>query len=143
MQKKRHIIMQNNKKNMNSKRAYKFRLYPDFKRNTSKERSSCGNIQDMPLSERTYLCNRCGMQLDRDINASINILDRATLGQRGSHAQGENRQYISTGNANGLEELRTDPAHSGKPTCFSGGRMSHAYKDCGWRTWVARSIQYG
>ncbi len=99
---------------MNSKRAYKFRLYPDFKRNTSKERSSCGNIQDMPLSERTYLCNRCGMQLDRDINASINILNKAALGQRGSHAQGENRQYISTGNANGLEELRTDPAHSGE-----------------------------
>ena len=99
---------------MNSKRAYKVRFYPDFKRDTPKECGSCGNIQDMPLSERTYLCNRCGMQLDRDINASINILNKTALGQRGSHAQGENRQYISTGNANGLEELRTDPAHSGE-----------------------------
>ena len=54
---------------MNSKRAYKVRFYPDFKRDTPKECGSCGNIQDMPLSERTYLCNRCGMQLDRDINA--------------------------------------------------------------------------
>ncbi len=58
-------------------------------RNTSKECSNCGNIQDMPLSKRTYICNRCGMQKDRDINAAINILKRATLGQRGSHAQGE------------------------------------------------------
>lgn len=58
-------------------------------RNTSKECSSCGNIQEMPLSERTYICNRCGMTMDRDVNASRNILNRATLGQRGSHAQGE------------------------------------------------------
>jgi putative transposase len=80
-------------------------------RNTTRECSNCGNIRDMPLSVREYNCNGCGMQLDRDINASINILKRATLGQRGSHAQGENRQYIPTGNANGLEELRTDKTH--------------------------------
>ena len=62
----------------------------------------------MPLSERTYICNRCGMQKDRDINASINIRNRATLGQRGSHAQGENvrPQQEAT-----LEELRTDKTH--------------------------------
>ena len=54
-------------------------------RNTSKECSNCGNIQDTPLSIREYNCSRCGMQLDRDVNASINMLNRATLGQRGSH----------------------------------------------------------
>ena len=81
-------------------------------RNTSKTCSNCGNIQDMPLSERTYNCQRCGMSKDRDINASINILHMATtLGQRESHAQGEDRKYIPTGNANGLEELRTDKTH--------------------------------
>jgi putative transposase len=78
-------------------------------RNTSKECSNCGNIQEMPLSKRTYICNRCGMQKDRDINAAINILHRAaTLGQRGSHAQGEDvrpqREAV-------LEELRTDKTH--------------------------------
>ncbi len=36
------------------------------------------------------------------------------LGQRESHSQGENRQHIPTGNANGLEELRTYPANTGK-----------------------------
>ena len=78
-------------------------------RNTSKTCSNCGNIQEMPLSERTYNCQRCGMSKDRDINASINILHRATtLGQRGSHAQGENvRPYQRAG----LEELRTDKTH--------------------------------
>ena len=83
-------------------------------RNTSKECSNCGNIQEMPLSIREYNCSRCGIRLDRDINASINIFKRATLGQGESHAQGENRQYISTGNANGLEELRTYPANAGE-----------------------------
>ena len=78
-------------------------------RNTSKECSNCGNIQEMPLSERTYNCRRCGMSKDRNINASINILHRATtLGQRESHAQGENvrPQREAT-----LEELRTDKTH--------------------------------
>ena len=78
-------------------------------RNTSKECSNCGNIQEMPLSERTYICNRCGMQKDRDINAAINILHRAaTLGQRGSHAQGEN---VRPHQEAVLEELRTDKTH--------------------------------
>ena len=90
-------------------------------RNTSKTCSDCGNIQDMPLSKRTYTCNRCGMQMDRDINASINILNRATLGQRGSHAQGEN---IRPQQGAILNELRTYPANAGKPTTFSRWRMS-------------------
>ena len=82
--------------------------------NTSKTCSNCGNIQEMPLSQRQFNCDRCRLQLDRDTNASINILKRATLGQRGSHAQGENRQYLPAGNATGLEELRTDPATAGE-----------------------------
>ena len=81
-------------------------------RNTSKECSNCGNIMDMPLSIREYNCNRCGMRLDRDINASINILHRATtLGQRGSHAQGEN---VRPQQEAPLEELRTYPAFAGE-----------------------------
>ncbi len=77
-------------------------------RNTSKECSNCGNIQEMPLSKRTYNCQRCGMSKDRDINASINILKRATLGQRESHAQGEN---VRPQQEAVLEELRTDKTH--------------------------------
>ncbi|MHB1565078.1 MAG: RNA-guided endonuclease InsQ/TnpB family protein [Leptospirillum sp.] len=36
--------------------------------------SSCGHRQKMPLSTRTYRCPCCGMEKDRDYNASLNIL---------------------------------------------------------------------
>lgn len=44
------------------------RFYP-----SSKTCFSCGNIQDMPLKERTYNCCGCGRSIDRDLNASINL----------------------------------------------------------------------
>ena len=40
---------------------------------STKTCSCCGQIQDMPLSIRTYECNSCGLVLDRDCNAAINI----------------------------------------------------------------------
>ena len=94
-------------------RAYKFRIYLDA-RDTTQECSSCHYIKKgeerLTLEDRTYHCNVCGMAMDRDVNASINILHRATtLGQRGSHAQGEivrpQREAL-------LEELRTYPANN-------------------------------
>ncbi|WP_225624106.1 zinc ribbon domain-containing protein [Thermoanaerobacterium thermosaccharolyticum] len=42
---------------------------------TSKICSNCGNMKDMNLSKRVYKC-KCGMELDRDINSSINIFNR-------------------------------------------------------------------
>lgn len=35
--------------------------------------SSCGHQQKMALDERTYICPECGMVMDRDVNAAINI----------------------------------------------------------------------
>ncbi|MDE1824037.1 MAG: transposase [Candidatus Micrarchaeota archaeon] len=59
--------------------------------NTSRTCSGCGNVQEMPLSERTFNCKKCGMSKDRDLNASINILHKATTaGLAGSHASGDN-----------------------------------------------------
>jgi putative transposase len=55
-------------------------------KDTSKTCSECGNVQDMPLSERTFHCQKCGMSKDRDLNASINIFKKATSGQGESHA---------------------------------------------------------
>lgn len=43
---------------------------------TSMECSVCGNIQAMPLSQRTYNCSECGNVMDRDHNAATNILQR-------------------------------------------------------------------
>jgi putative transposase len=40
---------------------------------SSKQCSSCGVQQAMPLCIRRYLCDSCGLDLDRDFNASINI----------------------------------------------------------------------
>jgi putative transposase len=40
---------------------------------TSKQCSSCDQLQEMPLCVRRYACKSCGLDLDRDLNASINI----------------------------------------------------------------------
>ena len=56
-----------------------------------------------------------GMQSDRDINASINILNRGRAGLARTNAQGDICLYTPTGNASGVEELRTYPACAGKP----------------------------
>ena len=41
---------------------------------TSQTCSACGHRQKMPLSERIFDCSCCGLHLDRDLNASKNIL---------------------------------------------------------------------
>lgn len=40
---------------------------------TSKTCSKCGCIQEMPLSKRIFNCSNCGISIDRDLNASLNI----------------------------------------------------------------------
>lgn len=41
---------------------------------SSKTCSSCGNIKkDLKLSDRTYRCDCCGLVIDRDFNASLNV----------------------------------------------------------------------
>ena len=45
------------------------RFYP-----SSKTCSCCGGIEpDLTLSDRWYACDHCGMEMDRDLNAAINI----------------------------------------------------------------------
>ena len=41
---------------------------------TSQECSQCGHRQVLSLSDRTYTCPCCGVVLDRDLNASLNML---------------------------------------------------------------------
>jgi len=41
---------------------------------TSQDCSRCGHRQHMPLSERVFKCPCCGLELDRDYNAALNIL---------------------------------------------------------------------
>ena len=45
------------------------RWYP-----SSKTCHKCGHIKkDLKLSDRTYRCDECGLMIDRDVNASINL----------------------------------------------------------------------
>jgi len=45
------------------------RFYP-----SSKTCSKCGSVKDkLSLSERTFICPECGYEIDRDLNASINL----------------------------------------------------------------------
>ncbi|MGA9379330.1 MAG: RNA-guided endonuclease TnpB family protein [Phormidium sp.] len=44
------------------------RFYP-----SSQLCSCCHHRQKMPLSKRTFKCGNCGVELDRDLNASINL----------------------------------------------------------------------
>ncbi|WP_438822890.1 zinc ribbon domain-containing protein [Nostoc favosum] len=57
---------------------------------TSQKCSSCGVIVKKSLYHRTHVC-KCGCVLQRDHNASINILNigkQTTVGQTGSNATG-------------------------------------------------------
>ncbi len=58
-------------------------------KDTSKECSGCHSLTEKSLWERTHVCPACGLILDRDINAAINILTRATAGMAGSNACGD------------------------------------------------------
>jgi len=45
------------------------RFYP-----SSKTCSGCGHIKkDLKLKDRTYVCPECGLEIDRDLNAAINL----------------------------------------------------------------------
>jgi len=56
-------------------------------RYTSQECSGCGHRQKMPLAVRVYQCPSCGLVIDRDHNAALNISGRA--GQARINACGE------------------------------------------------------
>ena len=45
------------------------RFYP-----SSKTCCNCENKKELKLIDRVYNCEKCGISIDRDINASINIL---------------------------------------------------------------------
>lgn len=47
------------------------RFYP-----SSKTCSCCGNIKsNLKLNDRVYICDKCGLKIDRDINAAINLMN--------------------------------------------------------------------
>jgi putative transposase len=64
------------------------RVHPAY---TSQDCSQCGHRQKMPLSERVFRCPCCQAVLDRDHNASLNIL-RLGLGLQAVGSTPRNRR---------------------------------------------------
>lgn len=46
-------------------------------KDTTKECNKCHYIMKLPLWVREYNCPQCGLRIDRDYNASLNVVDRA------------------------------------------------------------------
>ena len=67
---------------------------------STKRCSACGSMKNMELSDRVYECG-CGLKINRDLNASLNLLSLATR----ESACGEHR-YI------GLDEAGSELARS-------------------------------
>ncbi len=57
---------------------------------SSKRCSQCGHIQaTLDLGTRVYICDHCGLTIDRDLNAAINLEQLATGSSPESYACGE------------------------------------------------------
>ena len=57
---------------------------------SSKTCSGCGHIKvDLKLSDRTFVCPMCGLVIDRDWNAAINLEKYPTVSSTGSNACGD------------------------------------------------------
>jgi len=69
-------------------------------KNTSKMCCKCGKLQDMPTNIRLYKCNSCNNIIDRDYNASINILAKgkglAFVGEEWLHSLMNQEAITST-----------------------------------------------
>lgn len=64
-------------------------------KNTSKKCSRCGYInKKLSLNDRIFKCPKCGLEIDRDYNAALNILN-AGLGQPKVPVEGKPLLYIS------------------------------------------------
>ncbi|GHJ47107.1 transposase [Catellatospora sp. TT07R-123] len=79
---------------------------------SSKTCSSCGAAKPkLPLQERTYRCEHCGLRIDRDLNAAINLkqyVDRS--GRQTQNGRGADRKTAPVA-AGGCEA--TTPHHHG------------------------------
>ncbi|MEK6865029.1 MAG: RNA-guided endonuclease TnpB family protein, partial [Thermoproteota archaeon] len=59
------------------KLEYKCKLFVEVpSRNTTIDCSSCGNKVPKSLAVRIHRCDKCNLVIDRDYNASINILQK-------------------------------------------------------------------
>ncbi len=78
------------------------RFYP-----SSKTCSSCGAKKPLlKLSERTFVCEKCGAVIDRDFNASLNL---AKLGSSSLNLEPPNKRGLPVEGLRGHLDTGTDP----------------------------------
>jgi len=71
---------------------------------SSKLCSNCGHKkEELKLSERVYVCESCGVEIDRDLNAAIN-LKLYTVSSTGINASGEDKVHASNSRWSSLKE---------------------------------------
>jgi putative transposase len=89
---------------------------PNF---TSQDCSACGTRVQKSLSVRTHVCHQCGMVLDRDHNAALNILDKAsrTVGQTGT-------AMVATTIGNASGQKTSTAVSSGRVRKSAGGKKN-------------------
>ena len=106
-------------------------------RDTTQKCSRCHNIKRgsemLTLKDKIYHCNVCGLVIDRDENASINIRDKSLNSQSSnfdnsvvksraglarSHAQGDMTSAMQQASKSQIEELRTYSANAGEAPTF-------------------------
>ncbi len=74
--------------------------------------SRCGNVKaDMDLSERIYVCENpvCGLVIDRDLNAALNLVALAKSGNQ----PGPYREFLGKGETPVEREALADPSQDG------------------------------
>jgi len=76
-------------------------------KNTTQECSNCHRIVEKQLSDRIHHCPFCGLNIDRDLNAALNILIRATQGHCGSNACGDQASTLLEDRACMVKEAGT------------------------------------
>lgn len=97
------------------------RWYP-----SSKTCSECGAVKaKLSLSERVYRCDACGLSIDRDLNAAINIKVAGSAPETQNARGGDiSRADTTSGNAD-PDETRTKPAQW-KPRRLGAGARKGA-----------------
>ncbi len=66
---KLHTLFEQKMAGVNGRAIFVSRFYP-----STKTCSGCGHVKKrMPLKYRTYICLQCGLHIDRDLNAAINL----------------------------------------------------------------------
>ena len=83
-------------------------------RNTSQKCSGCGEIVPKTLADRTHSCPKCGLVLDRDLNAALNILTVGTTGNQAYRSEPcSQKQSLTKKDLLGCRDLTSGCLHVG------------------------------